>query len=346
MADDARRRSQLPAFVRKFPADLAVVVVLANLMLIAVMVPGIRESPLRLVLGFPFLLFLPGYALVAALFPEDGKGIAAEVGGDDDETVFSSLTTRGIDGLERVVLSFGLSIALTPLVGIALNFTPWSILVVPVVLPMAALTIATAAVAAARRRTLPPGDRFRVPYRSWYGSLKAGLLEPETQTDFALNALLIVTFLVAMSSVGYALAVPDEDETFTEFYLLNEAEDGDLVAADYPANFTRGEPRPLVVGVSNREHQQIKYTVVGEFQDVTFSGPNETRVRVDDETEVVRYQTTLRHNQTHRETVSLRPSMSGERLRLQLLLFRGDAPANPTAERAYRKAHLWVTVSA
>jgi len=44
------------------------------------------------------VLFLPGYTLIATLFPRK-----------DD-----------LDGIERVALSFGLSIAITPLLGLAL----------------------------------------------------------------------------------------------------------------------------------------------------------------------------------------------------------------------------------
>ena len=60
---------------------------------------------LRIILGIPFLLFFPGYALAAALFT---KG-------------------RGMDAVERVALSFGLSIAVVPLIGLILKYTPWGI---------------------------------------------------------------------------------------------------------------------------------------------------------------------------------------------------------------------------
>jgi len=45
-------------------------VALTNL---AVFLPVVRETPLRIVLGLPLVLFLPGYALIAALFPEAGE---------------------------------------------------------------------------------------------------------------------------------------------------------------------------------------------------------------------------------------------------------------------------------
>jgi len=65
---------------------------------------------LRIILGIPFLLFFPGYTLMAALFPQK----------------------EGINGTQRVALSFGLSIAIVPLIGFALNYTPWGIKLVPI----------------------------------------------------------------------------------------------------------------------------------------------------------------------------------------------------------------------
>ena len=57
----------LPERVRRFPADLTATVVLTLLTIIVVLAPIIRDTPLRVVLGLPFVLFLPGYAFVAEL---------------------------------------------------------------------------------------------------------------------------------------------------------------------------------------------------------------------------------------------------------------------------------------
>ena len=63
----------LPEPVRRLPADLAAVIVLTLLTVLVVILPGIRETPIRVLPGLPFVLFLPAYAFVAALFPEAGK---------------------------------------------------------------------------------------------------------------------------------------------------------------------------------------------------------------------------------------------------------------------------------
>jgi len=66
------------------------------------------------------VLFLPGYALIAALFP----------------------SKNDLDGIERLALSFGLSIAVVPLIGLGLNFTPFGIRLVPIIVSLSVFTLA------------------------------------------------------------------------------------------------------------------------------------------------------------------------------------------------------------
>jgi len=73
---------------------------------------------IRYILGSIFVLLLPGYSLIKTLFP-----------------------TREIDDIERTALSIGMSLALVPLVGLLLNYTPWGIRLTPVTLSLLSLTI-------------------------------------------------------------------------------------------------------------------------------------------------------------------------------------------------------------
>jgi hypothetical protein len=79
----------------------------------------------RYVLGAIFVLFLPGYTFIRALFPE-----------------------KELDNIERAALSMGMSLALVPITGLILNYTPWGIRTTPVTLSLLALTtiFATAAI--------------------------------------------------------------------------------------------------------------------------------------------------------------------------------------------------------
>jgi len=79
----------------------------------------------RYVLGSIFVLWLPGYTFIKALFP-----------------------AKELDNIERTALSIGMSLALFPITGLLLNYTPWAIRATPVTLSLLVLTItfATAAV--------------------------------------------------------------------------------------------------------------------------------------------------------------------------------------------------------
>ena len=335
MASDDRWRLLVPRWARRFPADLAAVVGLTALTIGAVFLPVVRETPVRIVVGLPFVLFVPGYALVAALFPERGPD-----DGPDADAVES--TEGGITGLERVALSFGVSIAVVPLVGLILNFTPWGIRLVPIVLSLTALEVVLVVLAARRRAELTPEERFIVPWRAWLASARKEFFEPETRTDAALNVLLAVSIVLAVSSVGYAVGVPKQGESFSEFYLLTEGSDGELVADDYPTEFTAGQGQPLVVGIGNQEHTTVDYTVLVELHEVEVQN-NSTRVL--DRERLQQFDPTVEHNETWQQRHTVAPTMTGDRLRLTYLLYRGAPPQTPTTENAYRELHLWANVT-
>jgi hypothetical protein len=88
---------------------------------------------LRYSLGIIFVLFLPGFALVKALFPEE---------------VPIKTSSKNIDSIERVALSFGITLAFVPMIGLILNYTSWGIRLTPITLSLTGLTVvfATAAI--------------------------------------------------------------------------------------------------------------------------------------------------------------------------------------------------------
>lgn len=83
----------------------------------------------RYALGSIFVLWLPGYTLIKALFP-----------------------TKELDNIERAALSIGMSLALVPITGLLLNYTPWGIRLTPVTLSLLALTITLATAALIREQ--------------------------------------------------------------------------------------------------------------------------------------------------------------------------------------------------
>ena len=340
----------VPRQLRALPADLAAVLFAVVLTNVVVFLPIINESPIRIVGGLVFVLFVPGYAFIAALFPEKGTSpleTADEANAAESPSAMSdglSFRDRGIDGIERVALSFGLSIAIVPLIGLALNFTPFGIRLVPVVFSLSGFIVITTAIAAVRRWELPEEDRFRVPYREWFETGRKELFEPDTKTDAVLNVALAIAVLLAVSSVVYAVAVPPQGEQFSEFYILTEDDDGELVADGYPEEFAVGEPESIHVGIGNNEYETIDYTVVVQLQEVRGEG-NESEVV--DRAEVDRWSATVAHNETwiEQQTLTLSDPILGDELRLTFLLYADEPAAEPTRENAYRDLHLWISVS-
>jgi uncharacterized membrane protein len=84
---------------------------------------------LRYILGSLFILFLPGYSLIETLYPKE----------------------KDLDPIERLALSIGLSLALVPLIGLMLNYTPWGIRLDPIVISLTFLTLILMMIASLRK---------------------------------------------------------------------------------------------------------------------------------------------------------------------------------------------------
>ncbi|MFB6151548.1 MAG: DUF1616 domain-containing protein [Haloarculaceae archaeon] len=328
------------------PVDLLAVAALVALTA-AVYVTGFAyELPLRPVLGFALVLFAPGYAFVAAVFPEgkesgsDGAVSAAAFtsgGATGAQGVVDGLMDRGIDGVERVVLSVGLSIAIVPFVALLLNGTVWGIRPVPVVLAVSAFTLVGLLVGAARRWRLPPEERFRVPYRQWFP--EGPVLRSRDRVDTVLNVMLAGAVLLLVVSTAYVVGTPQSGDT--EFYLLT-GNDSRAVADDYPTELAVDRSQPVTIGITNAEHRTVEYTVVIELQRVRETDGSTVVTSV---SELGRLSPRVGHNQSWTTTYDVNPSLTGERLRLAFMLYRDDPPGTTTIQNAYREVHLMVNVS-
>jgi uncharacterized membrane protein len=96
---------------------------------------------IRYVLGTIFILWLPGYTLIKALFPQTRLPKPA---------TGLTHTIQNLDTIERTALSIGLSLALVPITGLLLNYTPWGIRLTPITLSLTALTLTFATAALLR----------------------------------------------------------------------------------------------------------------------------------------------------------------------------------------------------
>ncbi len=104
---------------------------LLALTLISIALSGALKPMLyaRYVLGTLFVLYMPGMALIEALYPREEE----------------------LSPLERLALSIGLSLAVVPLIGLVLNYTPWGIRLNPILASLTMFTAAMLALAAYRK---------------------------------------------------------------------------------------------------------------------------------------------------------------------------------------------------
>ncbi|MFC4437777.1 MULTISPECIES: DUF1616 domain-containing protein [Natrialbaceae] len=331
-------RGTFRTFLREFPADLGAVLVLTALVNVSTFAPVVRETALRIPLGLVFILFAPGYVFVAALFPEIPSNDTTDSG---SESRISRVRSE-MDLIKRVALSLGVSIAIVPLIGLVLSFVPVSSGFRSVMVALTVFTLTVTIVAAIRRRDLPEEKRFQIPYRDWYGTCRSGILEPDTRLDLGYSILVILSLVLLLGAVSFAITAPLEDEQFSTIYLLTEEEE-DLTANNYPTEFAAGESEELIVGVENNEHRTVAYTVVAVEQKADVV---DNRTSVTEQRELDRFETELDHDESSQRTYELEPTLTGENVRVVWLLYAdGTVPDEPSMENADYYVYLWLSVT-
>lgn len=307
--------------------------VLAFVLLADALLVSFPRTPtaVRTAIGAPLLLFLPGYALLGALFP----GARSAGGSPHGRRTRAS----GPSLIQRLALSFGCSIALVPLLALAIYAAGVPLNLGGVLTAVSVLIVGFTIVAALRRERLPEDERFQLPVRSAWTDFRRWLAGT-SQTDAALNAVLTVAVLLAVATAGFAFAAPAEGESYTTFALFTD-QGGELVAGGYPSELTYREPTSLVASVENHEGHAVDYTAVIVLQQVDTSGDEVTVV---DQQELDRLRATVDAGATWQPRHQVVPRTSGEDMRLTYLLYTGDVPSNPSVENAHRHLYLWVDV--
>jgi len=256
--------------------------------LLIVIITFFPSNALRIVLGLPFVLFFPGYTLIAALFPKKNQ----------------------LDGIERVVLSFGLSIATVPLIGLILNYTPWGVRLYTVLISITIFIVVTSLIVWYRQHRLPKMERFTIPLNlsliAWRG---------QRFVDKIVSAILIVAILGAIGTLGYIIATPKVGERFTEFYMLEPE--------GYPKELVVGEEERVIVGIVNHEYETVDYRI-------------EVRVNEARNNEVGPI--VLEHEDRREYEVGFMPVQLGDNQKVEFLLYRQGQ------SEAYQSLHLWVDV--
>ena len=253
------------------------------------------EGAVRIALGLIFVLFLPGYTLVAALFPKQDS----------------------LDAVQRIALSFGLSIAVVPLIGLIMNYTPWGISLYPILISLLVFIVVAAGVAWFRRRRLPPEQRFEPRFR--LGWLRFWRFP--NRWDRILSGVLVVAILATIGMLVFVAQSPRAEEKFTEFYIL----DADGKAENYPDVVISGEEAEVTMGIVNREQEATDYIIK-----IFVAGQQVKEVKT----------MTLAHEESWEQLVSFSPTKVGENQEVEFMLFKiGEV-------EAYLDLHFWIDVVA
>jgi uncharacterized membrane protein len=247
------------------------------------------------ILGLPFLLLFPGYALVAALFPRKSA----------------------IGAVERLALSFALSIAVVVLIGLILNYTPWGIKVNPILACVAGLTLGVDAFAVYRRHRLPDEERFSISF-----DVKLRRWATLNKWDKALSVMLVISIcaLGAVGTIAYRIVTPKQTDKFTEFYILGL----EGRAEGYPTELTVGEEVKVVLAIVNHEYvDNVAYSVK-----ILINGEENKTIGL----------IHLNNGEKWEETVGFIPKDAGEHEKVEFLLFK-SGEAEP-----YSSLHIWINV--
>jgi uncharacterized membrane protein len=284
---------------------LALLAASALLILFIVLLPS---NAARIVLGLPFLLFFPGYILVAALFPR----------------------RTDLDVIKRVALSFLLSIAVTALIGLVLNYTSWGIRLYPILISISIFILIASGIAWYRRTTYLTAERFKVELRP----KMPALFKADNTFDRVLTVVLILAILGATSTLAYTVAKPKVGERFTEFYLLGINGEADR----YPKLFTYNGGQVtsvayveggsdvvvseaygrIVLAIVNREHHEETYRVEVSCNEQRLS------LRVGNATVDELGPIALQHEEKWEQEIGFAPIGPGDRQKIEFLLYMND----------------------
>jgi uncharacterized membrane protein len=288
---------------RQTPKDLLLVAGLVLFIDILVLVPALNGSFLRTYLGILLVLFLPGYALTGAIFP----------------------AKKDIEGIERAVISLGLSIAIVPIMGLVLNYTIWGIQEITILTSLSVFILLMCAIAYHRRSLLPEEEAFEIPFKDFFLRMKLEITKkPESKIDRIFAVLLVLLIITSVVGLAHIIGNQKEREHFTEFYILgaNKSADG------YPTHLVLGKNETVIVGIVNHEYRPVDYTMEMRLENQSLRLSENQK------------QISIAHNMSWIEPVTFTPSFKGNNMKLEFLLFNETEKQTP-----YRNLHLWINVT-
>ena len=278
----------------------------------------VPSSVVRVILGLPLLFFFPGYTLASALFVRE----------------------KGIDNLEWIALSCGMSIAVSALIGFILNYTSLGIRLEPILYLITAFILVTSVFALIREarllKTLKPATEFTLNLPGWGGSI----------LNKSLSIILAIAILGVIGTLGFTTIKPKIGEKFSEFYILGMSGKADEYPTEYILNNgqitkviyndglvdkTTGFGK-IILGIINQQQQTTVYSVKMTIND------QPAAIKYDGVPSDILGPIELAQGAQWANQIGITPNSLGDNQEVELSLFIG------TATTAEDSVHFWIDV--
>jgi len=256
----------------------------------------IPDNILRIILSLPAVLFFPGFTLLCALYPR----------------------RENLKDIERFVLSCGMSIAIVPLVGLGLNYTPWGIHLYPILISISAFIFIMSLIAWIRGRKLSQEKsvslhiNLKMPSasRMWSG---------QSTRDKIITIVLAAIVIGALGTLYYVVIQPRGVEKFSEFYVLNS--EGE--ANNYPHTILLGQSSEVILGIINHENAPTEYRI---------------QIVIDGEKTGEVGPVNLDSAEKWEQKITITPTHTGENEKIEFLLYKNSST------ESVESLSLWVLV--
>ncbi len=244
---------------------------------------------LRLVLGLVAIVYIPGYFLQSVFFPR----------------------TQHLTGLERFVISVGLSLAIIPIIVLSLDYAALGFHTEVAAVALGVVSLILAVVSYVRRRSIPQDERYVL-----INNLPTIHLR-------SVNRLLVV--VIALAGIALVTGViifvlPKPSSELTEFFLL----DSTGGTTNYPKQIRVNERATLELEIVNQEGTSESYRVeVVKGDQVLATSP----------------MIELQHGQNAEESISFVLNEVANQQEIMFNLYKGED------SEPYRILHLWIDVA-
>ncbi len=219
----------------KYPIDIILCMII-SLFLIPITILNLNDT-LKIFFGLIFLLFIPGYLILYTLFP-------------------TKKIKKGINFIERIALSFGISIAIVAIIGTILYYLAGKINSESALISIFIFEIGFGFISIYRWFKTIPEERLVFSINLSLLVLKNNL-KIKSKLDKLLIIVLIILTILTITIFIFILTSPIQNEKFTSFSILSS----DRSTTNYPNNIIAGENTTIIIGITNYEYKTINYTV-------------------------------------------------------------------------------------